>query len=195
MSKKLLFILVLTMATAGFAQRKGSVDTGGLFSFQSNSGDSSYSNFDVRWVIGYHWGRSTATEFEPVINMNFQNGQSQVSTILLVGISQRIFDIVPDDYARQRYRKRDLGSAAGVYGNVKAGMWIDGFSNDDEEQSGDVYSGPALSLGIGTRSAMSKSSVLRVQADVIYLMPNGPIYDEPRTIFKIGVGFSVFVVL
>ena len=193
MFKKIVICLVILVSSV-FAQRRGSIDTGGMFSFQSFSGgDSTSSDFDVRWIVGYHMGSSTATEFEPIINMRFEGQETFVSSILLFGISQRLFDIVPDDYMNKRYKRRELGTTAGVYGTAKAGLWINGYSNQDIDGTSN-YAGPAFSLGIGTHSPISKSALLRILADVIYLMPNGEVYSEPRTIFRISFGFSIFVV-
>ncbi|MBN2411971.1 hypothetical protein JXQ31_09795 [candidate division KSB1 bacterium] len=197
MCKKIFFILLLIILSinAAQAQRKGAVDTGGMFSFKSFSGaDTSGSELDVQWIFGYYLSKKISTEIEPILRMNFQNEDVRISSIFLGGISYRLFDIVPDDYLRRRSQRRDLGTTPGIYGSAKVGLWVDGFSQKDQEK-GKTYSGPALSLGLGTHSGLSKTSMLRVNAQMIYLLPNGPIFDEPRTIFQIGVGLTVFIVI
>jgi len=197
MLRKIFFILLLLLISfnALHAQRRGAVDTGGMFSFKSFSGaDTSGSELDLQWILGYYMSQKFSTEFEPILRINFHDDDVRISTIFLGGISYRLFDIVPDDYLRRRQQKRDLGTAPGVYGSVKAGLWVDGISNKDQEK-GNTYSGPAFSLGLGTHSGISKTSMLRVNAQMIYLLPNGPLFDEPRTIFQIGVGLTVFIVI
>jgi len=133
-------------------------------------------------------------EIEPILLMNFKEEEVRISSIFLGGLSYRLFDIVPDDYARRRQQRRDLGTTPGIYGTAKAGLWVNGFSQKDQE-AGKTYSGPAFSIGLGTHSGLSKTSMLRVNAQMIYLLPSGPLYDEPRSIFQISVGLSVFIVI
>jgi hypothetical protein len=191
----ILFFLIFMTGSSLYAQRKGAVDTGGMFSFKSYSEkDSSGSELDFQWIVGYYMSRKLASEFQPIISVNFQNDNVNVSSILMGGFSYRLFDVVPDDYMQRRQRGRELGTAPGVYATGLVGFWVDGFTQKDDP-SGKTYSGPVISGGLGTRTGISKTALLRVNAQMIYLMPNGPVYDSPRTIFLITVGLSVFVVL
>ena len=197
MYKKLIFIILLVILSSDLthAQRKGSVDTGGMFSFKSFSGaDTSGTELDVHWIVGYYFNRRFSSEFEPIILMNFHDEDVRVSSIFLGGLSYRLFDIVPDDYARRRAQKRDLGTSPGIFGSAKVGLWVDGFSQKGQ-QTGKTYSGPAFSVGLGSHSGLSKTSMLRVNAQMIYMLPNGPMFNEPRTIFQINVGLTVFVII
>lgn len=191
----IIILLLLLCFSASHAQRKGSVDTGGMLSFKSFSGaDSSGSEVDIQWIFGYYFNRKFSMEIEPILLMNFKEEEVRISSIFLGGLSYRLFDIVPDDYARRRQQRRDLGTTPGIYGTAKAGLWVNGFSQKDQE-AGKTYSGPAFSIGLGTHSGLSKTSMLRVNAQMIYLLPSGPLYDEPRSIFQISVGLSVFIVI
>jgi len=197
MSKKIYLILLLILFTfcTSHAQRRGAVDTGGMFSFKSFSGaDTSGSELDVQWIFGYYLSKKLSTEIEPILRMAFYEDDVRISSIFLGGVSYRLFDVVPDDYIKRRQQRRDLGTTPGIYGSAKVGLWVEGYSQENQEK-GKTYSGPAFSIGLGTHSGLSKTSMLRVGAQMIYLLPNGPIFDEPRTIFQISVGLSVFIVI
>ena len=191
----LFFIIIMLAGNLLYAQRKGAVDTGGMFSFRSYSeADSSGSDLDLQWVVGYYMSRKLASEFQPLVRVNFQHDDVNVSSILMGGFSYRIFDVVPDDYLQRRQRGRELGTAPGVYATGLVGFWVDGFTQKDAP-SGKTYSGPVISGGLGTRTGINKTALLRVNAQMIYMLPNGPVFDNPRTIFLITVGLSVFVVM
>ncbi len=188
-------IILLFTCSSLYAQRKGAVDMGGMFSFKSYSeADSSGSELDLHWVVGYYMSRRLASEFQPIVRVNFHHDDVKVSSIFMGGLAYRIFDVVPDDYLQRRQRGRDLGTTPGVYATGLVGFWVDGFT-DKNDPSGKTYSGPVFSGALGTRTGISKTAMLRVNAQMIYLLPNGPVFDESRMIFLISVGLSVFVVL
>jgi hypothetical protein len=185
--------LVLLFATFSSAQRKGAIATGGALSFQSlSSSDSSGSFLNLEWNISYYLGHNSFVEVEPLINFEFNDNNTNVSTILLGSAAYRIFDMAPNIQYRTRiHRKRDYGIVAGVYITGGLGLWIDGSSR--RGRAAPTYTGTALSAGITSHSVMGNQTLMRVQAKIIHLLPSGPIYDISRTIIQVGVGFSIFM--
>ncbi len=195
MKKKfLLFSLVFLMFSSAFGQRRGAMETGGYFSFKNVSGSGlvSQNYLNLEWLFGYYLSRDFLIEVQPNLNFNFGKDSSRISLISLLGLSYRIIDMAPYDYRRIRsLRKRDLGASAGVFATLSGGFWTESANYSNDISYG--YSGPALSLAIGTHSAFGKFTLLRTKAQLIYLLPSGPVYKSRRVIFQLGVGFSVFI--
>ncbi len=191
--RKTIVVLVLLCSTLLFAQRKGSISTGGAFTFRASSdADSSESFLDVQWLMAYYLTHDVMMEFEPSFRIDFDALQVDVSSTLVANIGLRLLDLAPHYQYRSRLtRKRDYGVVAGVFASAGAGMWVEGFSRIGKP--GLTYTGPVLTAGIGTYSGLSKTSLVRIKAQIVHLFPNGPVLDEPRTIFQVLIGFSVFV--
>ncbi len=194
MLKKIGFIGILILCTFsfGYGQRKGAIDTGGAFSFQSMStSDSTFSRLDVEWIFGFYFNRNLIFELEPDIQFDFKNEDIIIATNFLGSLAYRVIDMEPDEYRRNRRRKQYDRSTAGIFVSAGGGLWIDGFSNPSQPST--TSSGPALTLGIGTHSVLGKLTLLRTKLEYIYLMPSGTYFDTPRTLFKVSAGFSVFI--
>jgi len=196
MLKKIAIISFLILCTSSFVfgQRKGAIDTGGAFSFQSMSmSDSSFSRLDVEWIFGFYFNRNLIFELEPDIQFDFENENVIIATKFLGSLAYRVIDMEPDEYRRNRRRKRYDRSTAGIFVSAGGGLWIDGFANSSKPSK--TSAGPALTLGIGTHSVLGKLTLLRTKFEYVYLMPSGTYFDKPRSIFKVSAGFSVFIKL
>ncbi|NIA28567.1 MAG: hypothetical protein GWP06_01480 [Actinobacteria bacterium] len=194
MLKRMTIISFLLLCTFSFAfgQRKGAIDTGGAFSFQSMStSDSSFSRLDVNWIFGFYFNRNLIFELEPDIQFDFENEDVIIATSFLGSFAYRVIDMEPDEYRRNRRRKRYDRSTAGIFVSAGGGLWIDGFANSSQPSK--TSTGPALMLGIGTHSVLGKLTLLRTKFEYVYLMPSGTYFDKPRSIFKVSAGFSVFI--
>ena len=86
-----------------------------------------------------------------------------------------------------------MGIIAGVYGSVGGGLWSEGSTSNTKVSA--TYNGPAIVFALGTDSGIGKLTILRIKAQFIHLYPSGPVFDQPRTIYQLGVGFRVFVKL
>lgn len=188
----IIFIVILCFFSLAFGQRRGAIDTGGAFSFQSMSTtDSSFSRLNVEWIFGFYFNKDLLFELEPNIQFDFENEDVIIATNFLGSLAYRIIDMEPDEYRRNRRRKQYNRSTAGIFASAGGGLWIDGFTKSSETTTTSM--GPAMTIGIGTHSVLGKLTLLRTKFQYIYLMPSGSTYDTSRSIFKVSVGFSVFI--
>jgi hypothetical protein len=189
----MILTLVFLTAAVSSAQRKGAIATGGSLAFQSmSSADSSGSFLNLEWNISYYLGRNSFVEVEPIVNFEFNDNSTNVSTMVLSSLSYRIFDMAPKIQYRTRiHRKRDYGIVAGVFLTGGLGLWIDGSAR--KGRPAPTYTGTALTGGIVSHSVMGNQTLMRVSAKIVHLLPSGPVYDISRTIIQIGVGFSIFM--
>lgn len=190
--RKIAVILILLYSSATFAQRKGSVDTGGYLSFRSLSvNDSTNSSFDVEWAFGFYMSKGFLIELQPVLQLDVLNDQIDISTIVLSNFAFRIIDMEPDEFRRRRAIKYYDRTTAGIFGFLGGGLWLDGYSNPEIDN---IYSvGPAFTMGIATHSALGKLLMIKTKLQYIYMAPAGEYYTEPRSMFKIGAGLSIFL--
>ncbi|MBN1999617.1 hypothetical protein JW935_18835 [candidate division KSB1 bacterium] len=193
MRKIMMTVFLMVMVTTLFAQRKGAISTGGALTFRTSSdADSSGSYLDVQWLMAYYLTHDLLMELEPTFRINFDAKQVDVSSMFVTNLGVRLLDMAPYyQYRDRQTRKRDFGVVAGVFASAGAGVWVDGFSQTGKP--GLTYAGPVLAAGIGTYSGLSKFSLLRIKAQIVHLFPSGPVFNEPRTIFQVLIGFSVFV--
>ncbi len=189
----LIFFAILMLNTALLAQRKGALETGGAFSFKniSTADSGSQSHLNIEALIGYYLSRNVIIEIEPSIQFDSADDLSSTSIILLTGFSFRFLDMAPYEYRLREYRKMDLGVTAGVFASLGAGFWSDALSSTNLTSV--TQSAGAVAVGLGTRSGFGRFTVLRTKAQVVYLLPSTAPYDKARTVFQIGIGFSVFV--
>jgi hypothetical protein len=191
--KSLIFFLIVFSSVVQ-AQRKGAIETGGLFYFRSESGGKNVANnsMNVDWLIGFYMDRNLVIDVEPNIMLSFGGDSTNISSINTIGLSYRIIDMISSyDERRQNWRARDVGVTAGVFASIAAGFWLENQSKSGQESAS--ASGGAYSIGIGTHAGFGKFTVLRTKFEFLYLLPNPPMYDKGRTLFQIGVGFSVFI--
>jgi len=190
-----LFVIfaVFVLNTILLAQRKGALETGGAFSFKniSTADSGSQNHLNIEALIGYYLSRSVIIEIEPSIQFDSANDLSSTSVVLLGGFAFRFLDMAPYEYRLREYRKMDLGVTAGVFASMGIGFWSDALSSSNQTSAS--HSAGAIAAGLGTRSGFGKFTVLRTKAQIVYLLPSTAPYDKARTVFQIGVGFSVFV--
>ena len=192
MRSLILFLIILSSVAQ--AQRKGAIETGGLFYFKSESGSKNVTNnsMNIDWLIGFYLDRNLVVDVEPNIMLSFGGDSTNIATISTIGFSYRIIDMISSyDERRQTWMARDVGITAGVFASVAAGFWLETQSKSGRETASS--SGGAYSVCIGTHAGFGKFTVLRTKFEFIYLLPNPPLYDKGRTLFQVGVGFSVFI--
>ena len=126
------------------------------------------------------------------MQLNINENETQVSSFIMFGPAYKLVDLSPDSYKKHyRTTKRDPGISAGLFLSMSGGFWIDGYSVKNGENN--TFVGPALAAGIGTHSGIAKMTLLRTKIQAIYLLPSGKVFDEPRTVIQVSIGFSIFV--
>jgi hypothetical protein len=195
MPRKFLIVIIVTLSQFSFslAQRKGAIETGGAFSFKniSTADSSTKSHLNLEVLLGYYLSRNAIIEIEPSFQFDSANELASTSIIFITGFAYRILDMAPSEFRLREYRKVDLGVSAGVFASVGAGLWSDVLNTTNKASIS--HTAGAFSAGLGTRSGFGKFTVMRTKAQIIYLMPSSAPYDKARTIFQIGIGFSVFM--
>lgn len=187
-----LFLIILLVTTSAFAQRKGSIDTGGYFAFRSISeNDTTQSVLDIDWSFGFYMTKSFLIEIQPSIQLDVQNGLVNSSNTLLSNFTLRLIDMEPDEFRRRRSMKYYDRTTAGIFAFMGGGLWYAGHSSSDQESNYSV--GPAFSLGITTHTPLSNIMLAKSKIQYVYLAPSGDLYDSPRSMFKIGAGLSIFL--
>jgi hypothetical protein len=188
---RLLLILIL-VSSAAFAQRKGSIDTGGYFAFRSTSeNDTTTSILDIDWSFGFYMTSSFLIEVQPSIQLDILNGRINSSNTLLSNFTLRLIDMEPDEFRRRRSMKYYDRTTAGIFAFMGGGLWYAGQTNNSQETSYSV--GPAFSLGISTHTPLGNIMLAKTKIQYVYLSPSGNVYDSARTVFKIGAGLSIFL--
>ncbi len=188
-----LLFFVMIWATTGWAQRRGALEMGGSFYFRSGSSAfvEGNSQLDLNWIIASYLSRNYALEFEPSFLVSLADDSIEVGGLLMAGIGKRLVDLTPKVSRTSQSRKYDLGSAASVFGSLGVGMWLSGISFP--ARPGVNYSGPLMYAGINTRTNLGNMTTLRVGLKYAYLFPSGKVYTRARTLWQIGIGFSVFL--
>lgn len=187
----ILFVCIIT--APAFAQRKGAVETGGFFAFRStHQPDSTMSAFDIEWSFGFYRSKDFYLEIQPAVQVDILNNDYLVSSQVMAATSYRLFDLAAAERGEEySYSVRSRRISAGVFGFFGAGFWMDGYKQGLDNANSSI--GPAFSLGITSHSLLSTVSLLKTRIQYVYLAPAGELYDFPRSLFKIGVGFSFFL--
>lgn len=186
-------VIVFMIVPALFAQRKGAISTGGTVDFRATTDqDSGASYLNVDWAIGYYLNRNVVFQVEPGVRFNFNGDKVLLSSLLLGSMAYRLADLAPEyQFRDSRYRKMDMGIAAGIFASIGGGMWAEGYSSAAADKK--TYTGPALAAAIETHAVLGKSTFLQIKAQLIHLYPSGPVFHSHRTVYQIGVGFHVFI--
>ncbi len=195
--------VILLLSSICFAQKRNSQEMGLGFSFWSISdGDSSRSTLNLNGVFATYFSRDFMFEIEPIVSINFVPDKVDLTGILLGGISKKIIDVSNVDRTRaSSWNRKNERTTAGIYGSVSGGIWAersDPYVEDPVEgtiQDTKIYVGPAFGVGIGTHSSLGSLTNIRTKFQYLYLMPNPPLYEEPRSMFTVTVGFGVITKL
>ncbi len=191
MTHRALSILLIFLAgSASYAQKRGSQEIGGGVTFWSQTdSDTSETNLNLDGLWGYYFAKDFILEIEPRLTMQFAEDRFDLSGLFLCGLSKRFLDMSNlDRNTGNQWARKYERSTAGIYGSVSAGLWAERSENINDER---IYTGPAVSLGVGTRSKLGSLTVLRVKFQYIYLFPTPPVHENPWSMFAIVVGFSV----
>ncbi len=177
----------------GWAQRRGAVQMGGSFYFQSGSSSDQESNsqLNLNWLIESYFSRNYALELEPGFQISFVGDSINVGSLILAGVSKRLVDLSPPLTRDARYRKYELGTSAAVFGSIGAGLWFT--STAVTTRPATNYSGPAMYASVATQTFLGSLTSLRVSLKYVYLFPSGELYTRSRSLWQIGIGFAVFV--
>jgi hypothetical protein len=191
--KYILLFLIVVCTTSALAQRRGALEMGGSFYFRSGSTAAVEGNsqLDLNWLVASYLSRDYSFEFEPSFLVAFDDDSIEVGGLLMAGIGKRLVDLTPNVTHNYQSRKYDLGTAAAVFGSLGVGMWLSGVSFP--AKPGINYSGPLIYAGLNTRTYLGNMTSLRVGLRYAYLFPSGKVYTRARSLWQIGIGFSVFL--
>ncbi len=192
--KRVATVFLLLVCTGSLlAQRRGSTEVGGTFTFHSASDadQRNVSELGLDGLVGFYLSHDVGIDLEPGFRIGFFPDSVNVSSLILGSVRMRLFDMSPSGYRKGEIYRTDLGISSSVFANIGFGFWSDGFSLS--QKPGTSYSGPAIMAGIGTHSRFGRFSSLRVKLQWIELFPNGPIYTKRRSLVQIGMGFGIFI--
>ncbi len=186
-------LCIVLAVGSGWAQRRGAMQMGGSFYFQSGSSsdEKSSSQLNLNWLIESYFSRNYAFELEPSFQISFVGDSISIGSLILAGVAKRLVDLSPPAPRDARYRKYELGTSAAVFGSVGAGLWVAGTSVTTRPAAN--YSGPAMYACVATQTFLGSLTSLRVSLKYVYLFPSGELYTRSRTLWQIGLGFAVFV--
>src|SRR3990172_6775297 len=122
-----LILFLIIFSSVAQAQRKGAIETGGLFYFKSESGGKNVTNnsMNIDWLIGFYLDRNLVVDVEPNIMFCFGGDSTNIATIITISFSYRIIDMISSyDERRQTWMARDVGITAGVFASVAAGFLV-----------------------------------------------------------------------
>jgi len=165
---------------------------GGSF-WTSTDNDTTVTNVDIVALWAYYFNKNFLFEIEPRTTLHFREDEKDISGLLLAGLSHRIVDLT--NYDRQsasQWQRKMEQSTGGIYFSAGAGLWVD---NAKVLQTEQVYSGLAVSAGVGTHSLMGSLTKIRSKFQYVYLFPTGPVFEKPRSMFTFSVIFSVITIL
>jgi len=176
------------------AQRRGALEIGGTFAFQSGANlmnsDNTQLSFDC--FAASYLSRDYSLDIQPSFQVMFTNDSTKVSSLLLAGLGKRLVDLTPNEWRVARNRKREIGSSASVFGSIGAGLWISGIGLPT--QTSHTSTGPAIYAGLSTRTYLGNMTSLLAGFKYVYLFPSGGgLYNQARTMWQIGIGLTVFL--
>jgi len=188
--KMCVLLMVIGFCGTLWSQRKGSQELGGGASFWTLSEkDTTRTNVELSGIWGHYLARDLIFEIEPRITLYMSDRSVEMTGLLLGGISKKLFDMAAyDRSSRSFWARKDQRSGAGIYGTVSGGIWLD---RADDVNDVRIYSGPAVSIGLETRSQLGSLTFFRTRFYYSYLFPAPPLHDSARTIFAVMAGFSV----
>ena len=160
----ILILLVLVLSSHLSAQRRGSRDMGGGISFVAPS-DSAKTQLFVFGVMGYYLDQGQLIEFEPILNVDFSDGEIDLTSFFMVNYSVRLLTMAMGGEYGEIRRRSQGGDEAGVYFSAGGGLWLDSYKDRLDSK---VYSAPLLSLGIGTHSLLGSMASMRTQIKYLY---------------------------
>lgn len=183
-------IFILLISACSYAQKKGSQELGGGISFWSKTDkDTSVTHLNLDGIWGYYLARDFLFEFEPRLTLNFTEEKLDLTGLAMMGVSKRFLDMSNlDTNSSSQWARKYERSTAGIYGSLGGGVWAERSEKSTDER---IYVGPAVSLGLGTRSQLGSLTIMRVKFQYIYLMPTPPLHESAWSMFAINVGFSV----
>ncbi len=186
----LFFVCLLGFGSICFAQKDGSQELGGGISFWTTSfKDTSETNIDLVILWATYITKDFLFEFEPRATMHFVESDFDISGLLLGNFALRLVDISSyDRYGGNAWQRKYERSTGGVYGSVGGGLWL---AREQFHEEDKIYSGPALSAAIGTKSLLGSLTFMRAKFQYVYMLPTPPVYEEPRSMFTISVILSV----
>ena len=189
-NKAIIVIFILMMGSFSYAQKSGSQELGGGISFWSQTdNDTSKTNLNLDGIWGYYIMPDFIFEFEPRLSIQFAENKFDMTGLALMGVAKRLMDLSNlDQNTGSQWARRYERSTAGIFGSVTGGIWAER-SNDIQDKR--IYVGPAMGLGISTRSKLGSLTILRVKFQYLYLMPTPPVHENPWSMFSISVGFTV----
>ena len=187
----ILILLVLVLSSHLSAQRRGSRDMGGGISFVAPS-DSAKTQLFVFGVMGYYLDQGQLIEFEPILNVDFSDGEIDLTSFLMVNYSVRLLTMAMGGEYGEIRRRSQGGDEAGVYFSAGGGLWLDSYKDRLDSK---VYSAPLLSLGIGTHSLLGSMASMRTQIKYLYNCPTGKEHTAPWSTVLVTTSFSVFTKL
>lgn len=187
-----LIIFILIFAGTSVAQRKGASATGGNFSFLSQSAkDSSSSHLNLEWLFAYYFHPDVIFEITPGIQLDLDKNRVQFDGTFFGEFAYRILDMGPSVEQVRRGRGEYFRTTAKVYATAGAGAWFQSLSKSDGYSQN--RNAPAFTLGLATHSLLGRLTLLRVKLQYLYLKSDGVLYDTARQVYKVSVGFSVFI--
>jgi len=191
--KVVILLVIVIGAGNGWAQRRGALQMGGSFYFQSGStsNEESNSQLNLNWLIDSYFSHNYAFELEPSVQISFVGDSINVGSLILAGLSKRLANLSPPTPRDAQYRKYELGTSATVFGTLGAGLWVAGTSVTTRPAAN--YSGPALYAGVASQTFLGNLTSLRVSLKYVYLFPSGEVYTKARRLWQIGLGFAIFV--
>jgi len=198
--RALIIIVIFVIYSESFAQKRGSQEMGLSVSFWSiTENDSARSNFNLTGVFATYFTRDFLFEFEPMASIQIKPEKTELTGLIMAGLSKRIIDVSNMDRtsSTSTWRRKNEHTTAGIYGSVSGGIWAeraDPLIFDPEEgyiPDTKIYAAPALAVALGTHSALGSLTNIRTKFQFVYLMPRPPLHEEPRTMFTITVGFGV----
>ncbi len=188
--KMLFLICLLGFASPSFAQKDGSQEMGGGISFWTTSfKDTSETNMELILLWAAYITKDFLFEFEPRATLHFVEDDFEVTALFLGNFSLRLIDISPyDQYGASGWQRRYERSTGGVYGSLGGGFYAERDKFYKEEK---IYTGPALSAAIGTKSLLGSLTFIRAKFQYVYLLPAPPAFEEGRSMFTLSVILSV----
>jgi len=186
-------MLVVLLATAVAAQRRGSTEIGGGFNFHSytDAAQRTIGQLGVEPLVSYYFSRKVGVDLEPGIRFGFYPDSVAVSMLFMGSLRVRLLDMSPSQFRKSDVRRMDLGISSSVFANFGVGVWSEGVTVTNEPAEN--YSGLAVMAGIGTQSCFGRFSTLRIKLQYVQMLPSGPVYTKQRSMVQIGVGFGIFI--
>ena len=192
--RALFIILIFLIGSSSYAQKRGSQEIGGGVSFWAKTdNDTSETHLNLDGILGFYFTRDFLFELEPRLTLNFTEDKFDLTGLATFGLSKRFVDMSNlDTNTSSQWARKHERSTAGIYGSIAGGIWAERSDVTNDER---VYIGPAMALGLGTRSQLGSLTIMRVKFQYIYLLPTPPVHETAYSMFAINVGFSVITKL